>query len=289
MLDFSLVQRFLLLVAGLVFFFLVISLAGFYSAVRPTRITSKVTPRTLGLAYEDITLRTSDNVTLAGWFIPHQNDKAKTIILLHGYPADKGNILPSLSFLSEHYHLLLFDFRYLGASQGSYSTIGAKETADLTAAIEWLKDRGHTELGLWGFSLGGAVALMTAPQHPEVKSVVAEASYASLDELAPQLYLLPGVRYPLAWLTKLWGRLFLGLDTKNVSPALAVENLHIPVLIIHSTNDKVIDFSHAKRIQQALHHNSQAEFWFQENLIHGQLSEEYKQRLTHFFAQHLGN
>ena len=35
------------------------------------------------------------------------------MILLHGYPADKGNILPVLAFLHADFNLLLFDFRYL--------------------------------------------------------------------------------------------------------------------------------------------------------------------------------
>lgn len=112
---------------------------------------------------------------------------AKTIILLHGYPADKGDILPSLAFLNERYNLFLFDFRYLGQSEGLYSTAGAKETDDLASAIEYLKSRGVEEVGVWGFSMGGAVALMSIKKIPEIKAVVSEASYANLGLMAREL------------------------------------------------------------------------------------------------------
>ncbi|MCH8748602.1 alpha/beta fold hydrolase, partial [Patescibacteria group bacterium] len=263
----------LAVVAGLV----LLSLWGFYSSIRPPRLTSPVTPRDFGLDYDDINLTTKDGLRLAGWFIPNQ-ETDKTIILLHGYPADKGNILPAMAFLAQHYNLLLFDFRYHGASAGAYTTIGAKETADLSAAIEWLQRQGYHKIGLWGFSLGGAVALMTASDYPTVKAVISEASYANLNLMVPALYPLPGLRYPLAALTRLWGKIFLGLDSKAVSPAASAQQLTIPVLIIHSKNDTTITFNHAQLIKASLANNQQAQFWFADNLIHGQFSQEYDRR-----------
>ena len=64
------------------------------AAIRPFKIISTVTPRDFGLAYENISFQTTDQVVIRGWFIKHPNPQAKTIIILHGYPADKGNLLP---------------------------------------------------------------------------------------------------------------------------------------------------------------------------------------------------
>ena len=72
------------------------------------------------MAYQDVSFRTADGLTLRGWHIPSVKTTGKNLILLHGYPADKGNILPALAFLHEDFNLLLFDFRYLGKSEGSY-------------------------------------------------------------------------------------------------------------------------------------------------------------------------
>ncbi len=287
MFDLSLFQRPLIIAASAVLALIIISLGGFYSAIRPAKITSSLTPHDLGLAFEDVDLKTADGLTLAGWFIPHQDKSAPAIILLHGYPADKGNILPALAWLSQHYHLLLFDFRYLGQSQGNYSTVGARETADLAAAVDWLKARGHTHLGVWGFSLGGAVALMAAPELPAVKAIIAEDSYANLSDMTLQLYPLPLMRHPLAWLTRLWGLVFLGINSQAVSPERAATKIDMPILIIHSVADQVIPITHGQRLRQALRHNPRAEFWFPDDLGHGQLDANHRQRVDSFFDRHL--
>lgn len=271
---------------AIILFLIFTSLWGFYFSLRPPKIDANLNPTQLGLSYEEVVFQTSDNLKLHGWFIPKQSTD-KTIILLHGYPAEKGDILPALSFLSENYNLFLFDFRYLGQSEGRYTYAGAKETEDLRAAIEYLKSRGIKEIGIWGFSMGGAVALMTAPNAPEIKTVVSEASYARLDLMAKELYRGPIINYPLAWLTRFWARIFLGIDLKAISPENAAKSLKIPTLIIHSTNDDLIPFSHALRLKKALKNNSKAEFWFRESLNHGQLGKEYQERVSEFFRKNL--
>jgi len=271
-----------------VFFFAFTSLLGFLSYVKPAKVVSEVTPEDLGLAYEEVSFSARDGVLLQGWFVPRQDTQpAKTIILLHGWPADKGNILPAMAFLTKEYNLLLFDFRGLGQSQGFYSTIGVQETKDLQAAISYLKSRDITEVGVWGFSMGGAVALMTAPDAPEIRAITSEASYAKLDMLASQAFRMPLVNRPLVFLSVLWAKLFLDVDISKASPVDSARSLDIPILLIHSTDDEVIPFSHAQVLQEALAHNPKAEFWFQQNLSHGQFSKEYQQRILEFFEKNL--
>ena len=248
-----------------------------------------MTPRDLGLDYENVSFKTSDGLTLRGWYIPATKASAKTLILLHGYPADKGNILPPLAFLQEDFNLLLFDFRYLGESEGSYSTAGAKEIEDLLAAVRFLKDRGIEEVGVWGFSMGGAVALMSIVKAPEIRAVISESSYASLADMAFQLFRIPLINYPLAYLVRLWARLFLSIDLTDVSPAARVRNTMIPILVIHSSADSVIPFSHGKSLQTALANNPNAEFWFNEETVHGELGSDYQRRVKNFYQRHLGN
>ncbi|HXV83772.1 MAG TPA: alpha/beta fold hydrolase [Candidatus Binatia bacterium] len=265
----------------------IISLWGFYSSIRPPKIVSSLTPRDLKMAYEDVTFKTADGLTLYGWHIPSARQTERTVILLHGYPADKGNILPALAFLHEDFNLLLFDFRYLGKSEGSYSTAGAKEVYDLLAAIQFLKGRGINEVGVWGFSMGGAVGLMAIEQAPEIRAVISESSYASLEEMAFELMRIPVLNYPIAYLVGLWAKLFLGIDLRDASPADRIRNTKIPILLIHSSADAVIPFSHARLLQQALANNPNAEFWFHDDFAHGQLASDYRTRIKEFFLKHL--
>jgi dipeptidyl aminopeptidase/acylaminoacyl peptidase len=265
----------------------VISLWGFYISIRPPKIISAITPRTYNMRYEKVSFRTADGITLRGWHVPSGKETDKTLILLHGYPADKGDILPALAFLQKDFNLLLFDFRYLGESEGSYSTAGAKEVEDLLAAIRFLKTRGIEKVGVWGFSMGGAVALMAIERAPEIRAVVAESSYASLSEMALQFFRVRLINYPMAYLIGLWAKLFLGIDLKDASPAERIRNSAIPILITHSSADAVIPFSQAKSLQQALVNNPRAEFWFSEEFAHGQLHGDYRKRLETFFRTNL--
>jgi dipeptidyl aminopeptidase/acylaminoacyl peptidase len=278
------ILRVVLIVFGFLF---VISLWGFYASIRPPKIISPLTPRHLNMGYEDVSFQTADGLTLRGWHIPSARATEKTLVLLHGYPADKGDILPALAFLHQDYNLLLFDFRYLGASEGSYSSAGAKEVEDLLAAIRFLKTRGTKEVGVWGFSMGGAVALMAVAKAPEIKAVVSESSYASLAQMAFELFRLPLVNYPIAYLVRFWAKLFLGIDLTDVSPAERVRNTTIPILLIHSADDAVIPFSHAQSLQEALANNRRAEFWFHEGFGHGQLGSDYQSKVRDFFHKNL--
>ena len=266
---------------------IIISLWGFYSSIRPPKIVSSLTPRDLKMDYEDVSFRTADGLTLRGWYIPSAKKTAKTLILLHGYPADKGNILPALAFLHDDFNLLLFDFRYLGKSEGSYSTAGAKEIEDLLAAIQFLKSRGVKEVGVWGFSMGGAVALMAVEKAPEIRAVISESSYSSLADMTLELLRIPVLNYPIAYLVGFWAKLFLGIDVREASPADRLRNSTIPILLIHSSADAVIPFSHARILQQALAKNPNAEFWFNDQFAHGELASDYRTRIKDFFLKHL--
>ena len=259
----------------------------FYISIRPPKIVSSITPRELNMPYEKVSFTTADGLTLRGWFVPSGKKTAKTLILLHGYPADKGNILPALAFLHADFNLLLFDFRYLGESEGNYSTAGAKEVEDLLAAIRFLKSRGIKEVGVWGFSMGGAVGLMAIEKAPEIRAVVSESSYASLAEMALQLFRIPLLNYPIAYLIGFWANLFLGIDVRDVSPAEKIRNTTVPILITHSSTDAVIPFSQAKTLQQALVNNPRAEFWFNEEFAHGQMGSDYQTRIRNFFQKNL--
>lgn len=273
----------LLTAISLISLLLFISLFGFYFAIRPIKISSSLTPASFGVQYENVSFTTKDNVTIRGWWVPNKNPKAKTIILLHGYPADKGNILPATLFLHQNYHLLYIDFRYLGESGGNYSTAGKNEVLDVLAALDYLKSRGIHEVGIFGFSLGGSVALMAAEQSSHIKAIAAEAPYSRLDWMAEEYYHIPLLRYPLAYLTRLWGLLFLGYDIKTIAPAKSAETLKIPLLFFYSKNDDVVSFRHAELMQTSTHQNPNATFIIVDDMQHGRSPDDFKTMVKTFF------
>jgi len=91
----------------------------------------------------------------------------------------------------------------------------------------------------------------------------------------------------LGYLVWLWAKIFLGIDLRTVSPVEAVQNITLPLLLIHSSTDDVIPFSQALLLKEALKNNPRAEFWYHAGPTHGQLGTEYEKRVADFFRRHL--
>lgn len=268
-------------------FLIILSLLIFYMSIHPQKIITNLNPSDLGLKYGEVDFKSSDGVKLSGWFLPN-NKTTSAIIVMHGYPADKANLLGVAEFLSKDFNVFLFDFRSFGKSGGKYTTAGYLERKDLLGAVNYLeKEKNTTKIGLYGFSLGGAVALMT--NHENVKAIVADSAYAELRHMAENMYgIFFVLKYPLAYLTKLYGILFLGINIDDASPAGNIKNLKIPILLIHAGKDSQIPASEAYLLHDA---NKKAELWIVENAEHGMAHsinpEEYEKKVLEFFRENL--
>jgi uncharacterized protein len=279
----KIVTGLLLLAAG----FVALSLAGFWLAVRPPRLSVPLSPEDVRLRVEAVTIHTADGLRLAGWLAPQPG--APAVVLVHGYPANKNDLLPLAAALHPRFTVLLVDLRYFGESEGRVTTLGYRERDDLRRAVDLLHARGLTPVGVFGFSLGGAVGLLAAADDPRIRAVAAYAAFADLEALGQELYAhLWLLRRPFVGLLRLWARLFLGADVTRPTPAEAAARLHIPVLLIHSRQDEQIPFRHAERLQLALAANRAARFAFVDRARHGELGMDLERRLADFFTEHLG-
>ena len=269
--------------------FIGISLWSFWLSVRPPRISIPGTPELYKLSAEDAVIETSDGLKLAAWFIPAQDgNRDAAVVLLHGYPAEKADMLSIAAALHPEFATLLVDLRYFGASGGRFTTLGLKEHDDLRSAVDVLEERGYGPIGVFGFSLGGAVGITTAAEDSRIRAVSAYAPFADLRQLGREAYArLWVLKYPLVELMRLWGMVFFGGDITRPSPAQAASRLAIPVFLIHSREDEQIPFSHAERLKAALAGNPQAEFYFLDRGRHGELPQDFGERMRSFFGRHL--
>lgn len=273
---------------------LFVSFYVFFIYTRPPRWPEKTTPADFGLEYESITFKSTGGLELKGWFIPTAEKNQPTVIVCHGYPASKSNILSWGAFLHEKYNLFYFDFRAHGESAGKYTTFGYLEKNDLKGAVEYLKTRddiAQNELGVMGFSMGGVVGLMTAPERDEVKAVVSDSAYASLDKMVEVVYGRYGfLKPPFVMMTKIFGRLLLGIDTAKISPQESVKGLNKPALIIHGQDDRVILPENADLIYNNIA-SSTKELWFVPQADHGETGfvqkTEYERRVFEFLDKYL--
>lgn len=270
--------------------FLAASLWNFWQVVQPERLTIRLTPKDYRLPAEALTIRTDEGLKLAAWFIPPKDGRrAPVVVLLHGYPAEKADMLPIAAALHPHFATLLMDLRSFGKSEGRLTTLGLRERRDVRRALDFLAGLGYTHVGVFGFSLGGALGIMTAAEDDRIQAVAAYASFSDLKTLGYEVYSrLWMLKYPLVELLVLWGRVFLGGDMTKPSPATAAERLSTPVLLIHSREDEQIPVAHAERLRRALAKNPKAEFYFLDRGRHGQLPPDFDERIIKFFRTHLG-
>jgi len=252
--------------------------ASFWLVVRPPRIAIPLTPADFALRVEDVRIRAGDGVTLAGWFVARPS--APAVVLLHGYPANKADLLPIAAALASRFAVLLMDLRYFGESGGHATTLGFRERGDLQRAVAWLHSRGYARVGVFGFSLGGAVALLAAADDPRILAVAAYAPFADLRLLGGETY------GPLVHLMRISSLVFLGADITRPSPVDTAARLKIPVLLIASRQDEQIGFHHAELLRAALGANSQVEFHVLERGRHGEATA-LEPTLRDFFVAHL--
>lgn len=270
--------------------FVAVSLVSFWLVVRPPRLVISATPEQYHLPARDVLIPTADGLKLSGWFIPGEDTRSSgaALVLLHGYPADKADMLTLARALHPSFSLLLMDLRYFGKSGGRFTTLGLKERDDLKRTLDFLSERGYEQIGVFGFSLGGAVGIMTAAEDSRIAALAAYAPFADLRLIGQETYArLWLLKYPLVELLIFWAELFFGGSITDPSPFSASSKLSVPVFIIASRADEQISFRHAELLRAALRENPQVEFYFLERGLHGELPLDFEERLRRFFLNHL--
>jgi len=256
-------------------------------------------PEQFGLPYERVQFQTRDGLTLKGWWIPSPDPQEKrTLIMCHGWGDNKGELLRETHFLhhSGGFNMLFFDTRSHGDSEGEITTIGYFETIDFDAALRFLKEhkREHVErLGVFGFSMGAAVAAMSMPDHPEIKAGVLESPFTEYRRVVRQ-YAWTNLRvpyFPLVMITLLFLRWRVGTSKVDTySPARFIGGIAPrPLFIIGGSEDSLMPEWDVRELFGLA--KDPKTLWIIPGARHGQCHElgglEYETRVAGFFARHL--
>jgi uncharacterized protein len=194
------------------------------------------TPAEIGLPYEDIQLKTSDGISLHGWYIPAPQPRG-TVLFLHGNAGNISHRLDSVQMFHRlRYSTLIFDYRGYGNSGGAPTEEGTYRDAE--AAWRYLTEQRRVpscSIVLFGESLGGAVAAWLAARQKPGALVIA-SGFTSVPELAQHIY----PYLPVRWLARL------RYDTRAYLRAVAA-----PVLVAHSPDDEIIPFEIGRALYAA--------------------------------------
>lgn len=202
--------------------------------------TQFLSPWELDIPYEDISFVTSDGLRISGWWLPNR-EASRTIVVLGGYNSARQHVLGVSSGLWRGgANVLLFDNRARGTSEGDYVSLGDHERLDAKAAIGYALGReANLPLGVIGFSMGGAVALMVAAADDRIAALVVDSPFASQTALLRSR--LEGYVGPLAGPALALAKLFLDHDPGEVEPLENIVGITCPVMFIHGAEDDITD------------------------------------------------
>jgi uncharacterized protein len=252
--------------------------------------TRFITPWELGIEYEDVVFETGDGLELSGWWLGRE-DAERTIVSLAGHNSARHHVLGISSALHRAgANVLLFDNRGRGSSEGDRVSLGHYERLDASAAVEYALGREpDLPLGMMGFSMGGAVAIMTAATDERVKAVVCDSAFASQSRLVA--YHLRQYVGPFAPAIFRLAKGALHYDIHEVEPGEDAGKIFPrAVMFVHGELDTVTDPEDSIAMYKAA--GEPKELWIVEGAGHVdayfQNREEYSKRVAAFFEKHLG-
>jgi fermentation-respiration switch protein FrsA (DUF1100 family) len=211
------------------------------------------TPAQFGLSAQDLYFNAPDGSRLHGWWLPAQlapGAQAKgTVLHLHGNAANVSNHLPAVAWLpAQGWHVLTFDYRGFGQSQGRPTLDGVVE--DAQAALNALRQQPGVDpkrIVVFGQSLGGATALrLLAQDSAGVVGAVIDSAFASYRGIAREAAAksaLLGAVAPAG--VKL-------LPGPEKDPVTAAAKVSVPTLLIHGTADRIVDHQNSYQLAVAL-------------------------------------
>lgn len=231
---------------------------------------------------------------IAGWYLDPGAARG-AVLFVHGKDACRGDELKSPSgplaeaLAAAGFAVLAIDLRGHGGSSRARLTYGAHEQHDVLGAVDWLRRRGHAQVGVLGASMGASTALMAAAAEPGIQALVADSPFADFAQMIERqfrrLSRLPACFLPGALAV---GRLLTGVDLRRLCPLNHARGLHgRPVLVIHSEGDRFVPLADAQAIAAA----SGGDLWTTDSKGHigsfGAAPEAYTARVLAFFSRHL--
>jgi dipeptidyl aminopeptidase/acylaminoacyl peptidase len=237
---------------------------------------------------EEVAFRTSDGLTLRGWYAPSRNGAA--VILVHGGAGNRASLLTEAQHLAARgFGVLTFDRRANGESDGETTTWGVQEPRDVAAALDFVSARADVDaarIGVVGFSIGASAVAMQASRDRRAAAVLLLAVWPSLEE---------EVRYkarrfgPLSALPALWAFRHAGLDVDEVRPVPALAAVAPrPLMLVGGTEDADTPPAIMERVHAAA---AGSTLWIVPGAHHGDYAkaspEEYPRRFVAFFESAL--
>ncbi|XP_030960259.1 alpha/beta hydrolase domain-containing protein 17B-like [Quercus lobata] len=154
-----------------------------------------------------------------------------TLLYSHGNAADLGQMFHIFTELSLHLGVHVMGYDYSGYGQSSGKPSEQDTYADIDAAYKCLEETygvKEEDIILYGQSVGSGPALELAIHLPRLRAVILHSP------------ILSGLRVMYPVKRTFWFDIYKNIDK--------IPLVNCPVLVIHGTEDEVVDFSHGKQL-----------------------------------------
>ncbi|MEL6902647.1 MAG: alpha/beta fold hydrolase [Cyanobacteria bacterium J06606_4] len=212
------------------------------------------------LPYDDVWIPIpGSSERLHGWWVPASSTQENFVVL----PDEPSDVLASpkvmlyfcgvgrnmgdynylarvSAFRQLGFSVLVFDYRGYGLSDGGFPS-EQQVYQDSQAAWRYLQDVRQIppeQIVIYGESLGGAIALNLAIQHPEASGLILQSTFTSMTAAIRHKKLMQ--LFPVDWLL-----------TERFNSLGNVRSLRVPVLFLHGSEDSVVPAHMSQQLYDA--------------------------------------
>ena len=236
------------------------------------------------IPYQAIELTTQDEIKLAAWYTPPQNEAV--ILVTHGFGDSRPEEIYAM-FAKHGYGVLAWEFRAHGVSGGDISTLGYKEQLDVQAALDYaLAQPDVKHIGAWGRSMGSATLILSAAKDPRIEALVSDSAFASLKDV---LRLSPPMEFAQPLMSFFW-EWSTGARIDQISPVDEIAKISPrPVFIIDGVKTLEDRTSSPYRLYDAA--NQPKQIWVEVGVSHSGMHrnnpQKYEGQVIDFFDKWL--
>jgi len=181
----------------------------------------------------DVTLTTSDDVSLGAWYLPATGPCRAAVLVAQGNGGNRAGRAPLAQAIADRgFGVLLFDYRGYGGNPGAPSAAGL--ALDARAARTFLLEEAGVAPGdliYLGESIGTGVASELAVEHPPA-ALVLRSPMTSFADVVEALY---GVR--VGWVLR---------DRYPVREDVA--HLQVPIAVVYGGGDTMVPMAQSKEV-----------------------------------------
>ncbi len=199
-----------------------------------------------------LSFKSKDGLILSAYLSYAQSESPKgTVILLHGIRAYKEHFIPlSKKLAARGFNTVAIDSRAHASSEGQHCTFGAKEKYDIVQLIDHLAQEENIKdnIGIWGQSLGGAIALQAMSIESRIEAGIVESTFSDFRTVTNDYFTYHAgfnIRPLTNYLINRAGKMA-DFDPNEVRPNEACQKITQPILLVHGTQDRRISIEYAR-------------------------------------------